>query len=550
MIASSCARPALLLAALLAAPSQDDPAPAPQGLGPGPEWRGPITPDGANEVFATGDGCSMCHSAANGAIALRSSTGDDISPHGLWQATLMANSLRDPYFKAQVAAERALDPARAVEVEATCVRCHAPMAHHTARLGGLPVPALADLLEDPLAQDGVSCTVCHQAQPDSLGTPESFGGQLDIQKGRAIFGPYPEPAAMPMRVHSGYTPTYGRHVARSALCGSCHTLFTEHAGQRFAEQTPYLEWRNSSFENESGERKGGRTCQDCHMPRQGEVRIARNPGGRDFNIRPRPDFAAHVFAGGNAFMLDLLRQHKEELGVTARNDALERAAAITRRQLADATARLAVLDLRRADGRLEFDVEVENLTGHKFPTGYPSRRAWLHVEVRAGREVLFASGAFEPDGRIRGVADERAIPHRTLVRTPEDVVVYEAVPLDATGAPTTLLSQMVRYGKDNRLLPQGWRKDGPHADATAPVGVDGDPDFGAGLDRVHFSVPLAPEAPPVLVVAWMRYQTIPPSWVESLADVDAADAAAFVRMYAGAKKEPEVAGLTARSEGE
>ena len=34
------------------------------------------------------------------------------------------------------------------------------------------------------------------------------------------------------------------------------------------------------------------------------------------------------------------------------------------------------------NGRLEAVVSVENLGGHKLPTAYPSRRAWLHVTVR------------------------------------------------------------------------------------------------------------------------------------------------------------------------
>jgi hypothetical protein len=62
---------------------------------PGPMWRGIAR--ASNEVFATGDGCSMRHAAAHTATAMRNATGDDVSPHALWQATMMsANGRRDP----------------------------------------------------------------------------------------------------------------------------------------------------------------------------------------------------------------------------------------------------------------------------------------------------------------------------------------------------------------------------------------------------------------------------------------------------------------------
>lgn len=519
-----------------------------RGLGPGPAWRGPVRPSATNAVFATADGCAMCHAAAPRALAMRSPTGEDVSPHGLWQATMMANSFRDPYWRAQVAKECAENPQQAEQVQALCLRCHAPMASHSARLGGQPSPTLATAVDDPLAKDGVSCTVCHQVQAEGLGTAASFSGNLSLGHERRIFGPYPEPFAMPMQMHSGYTATHGPQIGTSALCGACHTLITHHTGKAFPEQAPYLEWRNSVFTTEAGAGAEARSCQDCHMPRQEATRIARNPGGRDFNIPARPAYATHVLTGGNAFMLDMLRENAQALGVSASAAALERAATITRRQLAEQTARLSITEPKRLEGRLEFAVQIENLTGHKLPTGYPARRAWLQVEVRAGNEVLFQSGAYDQQGRLRSVADELAIPHRDVITRPDEVAVYECVPIDADGQPTRLLTRMAGMGKDTRLLPKGWRPDGPHAAATAPVGTGLDPDFGAGGDTVHFAIPLPADAPRVTVVAWLRYQAIPPAWVEPLRTTDAEAARIFVGLYDTADKTPEVAGHAARSE--
>lgn len=283
------------------------------------------------------------------------------------------------------------------------------------------------------------------------------------------------------------------------------------------------------------------------MARTGSTRIARNPMGRDFVIPVRDGYAAHTFVGGNAFMLDLLRENREELGVAASSDALARTAAATRRQLAEATAKLEIGEAELKDGTLHFAIRVENLTGHKFPTGYPARRAWLHVQVSSGRDVVFESGAFDADGRLVGVGDELQIPHVTLVERPQQVAVFEMVAADPDGAPTTHLTRMTKRVKDTRLLPRGWRRDGPHGPETQPVGTGNDFDFTAGGDTVAYAVPVPASARGGLrIVAWLHYQSVPPAWVDALRQVDAEAAHTFVRLYDKADKAPETVAIGIR----
>ncbi|MBX3358849.1 MAG: hypothetical protein KF745_10500 [Phycisphaeraceae bacterium] len=525
----------------------------PRGLPDGPTWgRGNFQPTAANTVFATGDGCSLCHSASPSARALWSPTGDDVSPHGLWKATLMAHSAKDPYWRAQVAKETARNPAKAADLEALCLRCHAPMGHHTNLIAGQPPLRLADATSHPLYSDGVSCTVCHQAQPDGLGTEARFSGNLEIKPGRQIFGPYPDPGGQPMIVHSAFTPTHGEHIRSSALCASCHTLRTEHTGTRFPEQSPYLEWRNSIFSDEAQATADSRSCQECHMADVGPMRVARNPAGADFNLATRSPVRAHAFVGGNALMLDILRTNAADLGVTAPAADLERMARATRAQLSQRTATIELQNIRREtapDGRrwLVFEALITNLTGHKFPTGYPARRAWVQAQVRDGRGTIFNSGDTDESGRLRNVADELAIPHYDVIDSPGQVAVYEMVAADPAGAPTTHLSEMATRLKDNRLLPAGYRPDGPHAEDTAPIGVQGDANFQGGSDRVTYRVPLADEAGGRLtIVASIWYQPIPPAWVAPLRSLtmNSPEAAAFVRMYDAAKPKPEQVAIT------
>ena len=242
-----------------------------------------------------------------------------------------------------------------------------------------------------------------------------------------------------------------------------------------------------------------------------------------------------MFVGGNAFMVRMLSRYRTELGVEALPSELDSTARATIRQLQDATATIAVSTPVVRDNRLSFEVDVRNLTGHKFPTGYPSRRAWLHVTVRNRvNGPVFESGAVESSGAIAGndndVDPTRYEPHYEQITQPDQVQIYEPVLGSPSGTPTTGLLTATQYLKDNRLLPRGFEK------STAPpeIAVHGqaadDSDFADGGDRVRYEVAVD-DSGPYLVEVEMRYQTIGYRWAHNLSDYNASEPKRFLSYY-------------------
>ncbi|MEM7264129.1 MAG: hypothetical protein AAF488_19235, partial [Planctomycetota bacterium] len=219
---------------------------------PAPLWGSGESPYGFNAYFATADGCASCHAAADEALALRDRTGRDVSPFALWQPSAHANSNRDPFYLAQLSWSRPPDPGAHEDFEAGCVRCHAPMIAHTARLDGHATPGATVSLAHPLGRDGVSCTVCHQARTEKW-TDEHFDGRLPIPGDRVIVGTHPNSVSAPMAEYTGYDLQPNASVKSPELCGSCHT-YRNSAGLLISSS--YLEWRASRA-------SGGPTCQEC-----------------------------------------------------------------------------------------------------------------------------------------------------------------------------------------------------------------------------------------------------------------------------------------------
>ncbi len=455
-----------------------------------------------------------------------------------WRATMMAHAFKDPLWRAVMEAEVNDRPGLASFIENKCQTCHAPLARYQAHVDGTNELSFAAALVSPLAGEGVGCTLCHQIQPAHLGTPASFSGHFQIETQREIFGPYDDVVTMPMQHHVDYTPKLGAQVQDSALCATCHTLFTPilddagHAVGEFPEQVPYLEWKTSDYA------RRGQHCQDCHMARTDEpVKISSRPPW----IEPRAPFWKHQFVGANAFMLQMLADQEQQVDANASARQFEPLIEQARDQLRRA-ARLHVQG-KREGGTVVLRVEVENLAGHKFPTGHPYRRAWLHVRITDERKrILFESGAVDPSGALRGVPEGYA-PHRDLITRPEEVQIYQSVMADAQGEPTWSLLRGASYFKDNRLPPRGFVADGADASHVAiRGGAELDTNFnahGSGRDGVTYRVAVSSVNGPLVAEVELLYQSVPPEAVAHLLPGGGPAAKAFKKFFATADKTPE-----------
>lgn len=536
------------------------------GDGPAPTFDLPGLEELNTDDLATSRICAECHANADGATAMRDAKSRPIAPFDLWRATAMANSARDPFWWAMMSAEVAVTPAAQAEIEATCLGCHAPMARVHNEFTGLPAPTRADLLGDSatgkLGIDGVACALCHQIQPDGLGADVSFTAGFVVKPLRQIYGPHASPFTMPMQNHTGFTPTKADHVTSSAMCGSCHTLQTEtldpDGGKLpglFPEQATYLEWRNSDFRDEGTPGPQAAACGACHVPTSDidgvpiSTRIAHRPDGTDFpQIAARDPYGRHIFVGGNTLLPALLRDHADALRPNADAAAFDAVIASVRAQLAERTATVG-LTAKRVGDALHIDVSVHNLAGHKFPSGYPSRRAWLRIRVTDGSEALrFRSGEVDGAGRLLDGAGQPLAselvggpvqPHHPQIDSEDVAQVYESIMADKGGLPAFRLLRARSFVKDNRLLPAGWDVDHPDAARTSPVGVGADPDFVAAADTTRYIVAAPVVGGPYTISVELLYQPLAPRFAAELFAVDTPEVRAFEALYETAEHSAE-----------
>jgi nitrate/TMAO reductase-like tetraheme cytochrome c subunit len=492
------------LVVVVAACSVSDPPPS------RPPPLAPLPPPAHVETdrFRDAEACGQCHLVDDTTAVLHDATGANVAPVLLWRSSLMALAARDPYYLS-VFAEELARTTNAAQVNATCTRCHGPAgaeeSTNTLTFDDLTAGSGSAAI---LARGGVTCTLCHQIDAANLGDDSSFTGKFVVNYGRKIYGRYADPMTNPMMLIVNYTPTQGDHIESSALCATCHTVKIG----AVQEQATFLEWRSSQY-------APNQPCQSCHVPTVDDANhaistpIASFPSG----LGARTPFGKHVFVGGNSYVLSLIADAIDWSGANIPATEVTASAARDDAHLQTA-AKLSITDAHREGDTLVVTVRVENLTGHKLPTGYPSRRMWLHVTAGS-----FESGA-EP------LAPQ---PHRDVIDAPDQAQIWEAILVDSAGNPTHRSLGAAGYSKDDRILPLGYAPSVADAPRTRPVGTDDDASFVPGRDDVTYRIAGAPAGAQITVE--LLFESIRPDIVDA---VDASATPAATRFVDLARARP------------
>ena len=439
----------------------------------------------------------------------------------------------------------------------------------------------------------------------------SITGNIHMGDLNELHGPLEDKEISPYSMEHalGFKPKHNPYIRSSRMCGTCHVvnlpivdkpyLPGEHGDELIAaennsffkkyhhhvEQATYLEWLNSEYENEfKTDNPKAKSCQDCHMSRDYhndgvpleldsiETRIAviqddtypdaeNLADQHDLNVRIRKEgYARHNFRGLNVFLLEMFNQFDDVLGVrkfdfmTGSQHDLSHAVADFVRQATRETANVRVDAEVDDEGILQATVVVENLAGHRFPSGVGFRRAFLELLVvetsedgKAPERIVWSSGTtnelgvlVDMDGKPlsseffaeEGVNQTQVCQHHhELVQSDRQVQIYETLLHSSHHRYTTSFIHGADVVKDNRLLPRGWSAEGPHPAlhgeflrATHPGPVarkDARYLDGSGSDEVEYRVQLPDNVDRrrIEVRVTLYYQAIPPYFLQSLFEI-------------------------------
>jgi len=201
-------------------------------------------------------------------------------------------------------------------------------------------------------------------------------------------------------------------------------------------------------------------------------------------------------------------------------------------------ADIEILSQSLVNGELTVQLRINNHSGHKLPTSYPSRRAYLHFVVRdAADNIIFESGKTNADGSIAGAdADTdltRYEPHYDEITQADQVQIYEAIMQDTDNNVTYTLLRGASYLKDNRIPPAGFDKNNVTSDIRVAGTALSDANFNSGSDTITYKVQVG-LASSVSYRAELNYQALAYGFIRDLfLDNSDPEVARFESLYNG-----------------
>ena len=211
--------------------------------------------------------------------------------------------------------------------DALCLSCHAPTTRVTKDWQ----------MKDPISREGVTCDFCHSIRGVKLGAPDPF----DLVPGKTKWGPLKE------TVSPVHQTAYSEVHEKSELCGGCHD-YSNARGVPILET--YSEWRKSPQAQE------GKVCQTCHMPPVAGLVVPPK-------VKPTKEvyINSHEAAGGHS-----IEQVRKAISVKMEGVA-------------------------RTGDKVHAVVRLENVgSGHKVPTGLPTRKLVLRFQASSGGVPVYS----------------------------------------------------------------------------------------------------------------------------------------------------------------
>ncbi|MDH4185288.1 MAG: multiheme c-type cytochrome [Nitrospinota bacterium] len=252
-----------------------------------------------------------------------------------------------------------------------CLRCHSPTSTLTKDYD----------LSHALPSEGITCDFCHSIKDVNL---EKEDNPFTLDPGKVKYGPN---IKGDVKVHDVM---YSRVHSDAKICAGCH----EYRPGGVPVMTTYSEWKDSVYPEQ------GTNCQYCHMPESvGEISKG-VPGPREGKI------FNHNLAGGHSVI-----------------------------QLKKALA-LKITAIERNKDKMTVRVDLTNQgSGHRVPTGIPTRKLILYCEVKVGGGKVY-----------------------------KDQVLYEKAIFGASGKELVhdadiMLGEGAFVAKDNRIFPKETRKE-------------------------------------------------------------------------------------------